>query len=181
MRDIHGAIALVTGASRGIGKGIAVALARAGAHVAVNYVQREAEAHAVVAEIKNLGRKAVAIRADVSRKADVERLVRETASALGPISILVNNAGVLGVVPPAPVTEEEWDTVIDANLKSAFLVTQAVVPQMQAAGWGCIINLSSVAAQIGGAASPHYAASKAGLLGLTHSFANLLVKSKITV
>jgi len=181
MRDLTDAVALVTGGSRGIGKGIALALARAGAHVAVNYVRSDADAAAVVAEIAGLGRKAVAIKADVSRQADVERMVRETNAALGPIAILINNAGILGSLPPAEIDEAEWDQVLDANLKSAFLVTKAVLPQMRSASWGSIINLSSVAAQIGGVTSPHYAASKAGLIGLTHAYASQLAKTGIRV
>ena len=181
MRDLKNAAALVTGGGRGIGRGIALALARAGANVAVNYVSRDADAKAVVAEITGMGRKAVALKADVSRKSDVERLVRETVDALGSMEILINNAGILGALPPAEISEAEWDQVIDGNLKSAFLVTQAVLPEMRKAAWGCIVNLSSVAAQIGGVTSAHYAASKAGLIGLTHAYASQLAKTQIRV
>ena len=179
-RDIAGTVALVTGASRGIGKGIALALARAGVHVAVNYASRRAEAEAVAAEIVRLGTRAVALKADVSRKAEVERLVREATAALGPIAILVNNAGILGTLSGSPISEAEWDLVLTVNLKSAFLVTEAVLPQMRAARWGRIINLSSIAAQFGGPIGQHYAASKAGLLGLTHSYSSLLAAEGIT-
>ena len=179
-RDIAGTVALVTGASRGIGKGIALALARAGVHVAVNYASRRAEAEAVAAEIVRLGTRAVALKADVSRKAEVERLVREATAALGPIAILVNNAGILGTLSGSPISEAEWDLVLTVNLKSAFLVTEAVLPQMRAARWGRIINLSSIAAQFGGPTGQHYAASKAGLLGLTHSYSSLLAAEGIT-
>jgi 3-oxoacyl-[acyl-carrier protein] reductase len=181
MQDLKDAVALVTGASRGLGKGIAIALARAGANVAVNYVSREVDARAVVAEIETLGRRAIPIQADVSLKEDVDRLVAETIAAFGPINILVNNAGILGVVPGNEVTEAEWNKVIAVNLTSAFLVTEAVLPSMREAAFGRIINLSSVAAQIGGATSVHYGASKAGLLGLTHSYASKLARSNITV
>lgn len=181
MQDLTNAVALVTGASRGIGKGIALALARAGAKVVVNYASRESDAHAVVKEIQGLGRHAVAVQADVSRKAEVDRLVHTSVGAFGAIAILVNNAGILGVLPGNTVTEAEWDNVLTVNLKSAFLVTEAVLPHMREVGWGRIINLSSVAAQIGGATNLHYAASKAGLLGLTHAYASQLAKSGITV
>ncbi len=181
MQDLTNAVALVTGASRGLGKGIALALARAGAKVVVNYASRESDAHAVVAEIEGMGRRAIAVQADVSRKDEVDRLVRTSVGAFGPIAILVNNAGILGVLPGIAVSEAEWDHVLTVNLKSAFLVTEAVLPHMREVGWGRIINLSSVAAQIGGATGLHYATSKAGLIGLTHSYANQLAKSGITV
>ena len=181
MQDLTNAVALVTGASRGIGKGIALALGRAGAKVVVNYARRESDAHAVVKAIEAMGRHAIAVQADVSRKDEVDRLVRIAVGAFGPIAILVNNAGILGSLPGHGVSEAEWDQVLTTNLKSAFLVTEAVLPHMREVGWGRIINLSSVAAQIGGATNLHYAASKAGLLGLTHSYASQLAKSGITV
>ncbi len=174
-------IALVTGGDRGIGRAIAVALARANADVAVNYRTRQSEATETVAEIERLGRRAVAVQADVSIAADVARLVATVEAELGPVAILVNNAGVARPQPVAEITEADWDEIIAVNLKSVFLVTQAVLPKMRAARWGRIINLSSVAAQLGGVVGPHYAASKAGILGLTHSYAHLLAKEGITV
>jgi 3-oxoacyl-[acyl-carrier protein] reductase len=181
MTEIRGAVALVTGASRGIGKGIALAFGRAGMRVAVNYHSRADDAEAVVAAIKEAGGDAVALRADVSQSGDVERLVRDVESAFGPINVLVNNAGILGVLGYDQVGEAEWERVIRVNLTSAFLVTKAALPGMLKAGWGRIINLSSVAAQTGGATAPHYAASKAGLVGMTHSYAARLAKTGITV
>ncbi|MBV8850360.1 MAG: SDR family oxidoreductase [Methylobacteriaceae bacterium] len=180
MTDIRGAVALVTGASRGIGKGIALAFGRAGIRVAVNYHSRADDAAAVVDAIKSAGGDAIALRADVSQSADIERLVREAEKAFGPPTILVNNAGILGVLSNDEVDEAEWEHVIRVNLTSAFLVTKAVLPGMRKAGWGRIINLSSVAAQTGGATALHYAASKAGLVGLTHSYAARLAKTGIT-
>jgi 3-oxoacyl-[acyl-carrier protein] reductase len=179
--DITGKIALVTGGSRGIGRAIAVALAGTGADVAVNYRIREKEARETCGEIEKLGRRAVAVQADVSVAADVARLVGTVEAKLGPVAILVNNAGVTRPQPIAEITEQDWDAIIAVNLKSVFLVTQAVLPRMRATGWGRIINLSSVAAQLGGVVGPHYAASKAGILGLTHSYAHLLAKEGITV
>jgi 3-oxoacyl-[acyl-carrier protein] reductase len=181
MMEIRGAVALVTGASRGIGKGIALALGRAGMRVAVNYHSRVDDAAAVVDAIKSAGGDAIALRADVSQSGDVERLVHETESAFGAINVLVNNAGILGVLGYDQVDEPEWERVVRANLTSAFLVTKAVLPGMLKAEWGRIINLSSVAAQTGGATAPHYAASKAGLVGMTHSYAARLAKTGITV
>lgn len=179
--DVTGKVALVTGASRGIGKSIAIALARCGADVAVNYGTRETEARETCAEIKELGRRTIAIAADVSVAADVARLVETVESELGPVAILVNNAGVTRPQPIDEITEQDWDEILAVNLKSAFLVTQAVLPKMLSAGWGRIINLSSVAAQLGGVVGPHCAASKAGVIGLTHSYAHLLANRGVTV
>ncbi len=180
MDDITGKVALVTGASRGIGRAIAVALARAGADVAVNYRCREEQAEAAVREIRMLGRRAVAVRADVSDCAEADRLVSATEAELGGIGILVNNAGVTRPQPLEEITERDWDDLVAINLKSCFLVTQAALPGMRERRWGRIINLSSVAAQTGGVVGPHYAASKAGMIGLTHSYAALLAKEGIT-
>jgi 3-oxoacyl-[acyl-carrier protein] reductase len=180
MTETRGAVALVTGASRGIGKGIALAFGRAGMRVAVNYQSRADDAEAVVAAIKSAGGDAIALRADVAQSGDVERLVGDVERAFGRINVLVNNAGVLGVLHYEQVDEAEWERVMRTNLTSAFLVTKAVLPGMLKAGWGRIINLSSVAAQTGGATAPHYAASKAGLVGMTHSYAARLAKSGIT-
>jgi 3-oxoacyl-[acyl-carrier protein] reductase len=174
-------VALVTGASRGIGRAIAVALARAGADVGVNCRCREAEAKATCGEIERSGRRAVAVAADVSVAADVNRLVATVQATLGPVTILVNNAGVTRPQTLEEISEQDWDEVLAINAKSMFLVTQAVLPAMRAARWGRIINLSSVAAQLGGVVGPHYAASKAAAIGLTHSYAHLLAKEGITV
>lgn len=178
---LHNRIALVTGASRGIGKAIALALAAEGADVAVNYHNQHAAGEDVCAQIHKLGHRAIAVRADVSLAAEVNALVATIERDLGPIEILVNNAGVTQIKPFADLNEADFDEIIRVNLKSAFLVTQRVLPNMRARRWGRIINLSSVAAQTGGVIGPHYAASKAGLIGLTHSYASLLAKEGITV
>lgn len=179
--ELTGKVALVTGASRGIGKAIAIALARAGADVAVNYRSRADEAHDTCLAIEQLGRRSIAVPADVSDSIEVNRLVSNVETELGPVAILVNNAGITRPQPVSEITEQDWDTLIAVNLKSVFLMTQAVLPRLRAARWGRIINLSSVAAQTGGVVGPHYAASKAGILGLTHAYANLLAKEGITV
>jgi 3-oxoacyl-[acyl-carrier protein] reductase len=181
MNPLGGKTALVTGSSRGIGRAIAVALAQEGAAVVVNYLRREAEAHAVEEEISGLHRRCISVQADVSLAGDVERLVRTAEERIGPIDILINNAGIARVQPVEEITERDWDELIDANLKSCFLVTQAVLPGMRARQWGRIVNLSSVAAQVGGVVGPHYAASKAGMLGLTHFYAQRFAKEGITV
>jgi len=180
MDDIAGKVALVTGASRGIGRAIALALARAGADLAINYRSREAEAAAVATQIRGLGRRCIPVRADVSKSAEVARLIETVQAQLGAIEILVNNAGIARPQPLEEITESDWDELLAVNLTSCFLLTQAVLPGMRARRWGRIINLSSVAAQVGGVVGPHYAASKAGLLGLTHSYAALLAKEGIT-
>jgi 3-oxoacyl-[acyl-carrier protein] reductase len=179
--DLHGRIALVTGGSRGIGRAIALALAEAGADVVVSYRARGADADAVVRGISARGRRGAAVQADVSSAAEVGALVRTARERLGPADILVNNAGIARPQPIEEITERDWDEIIDVNLKSCFLVTQAVLPDMRARRWGRIINLSSVAAQVGGVIGPHYAASKAGILGLTRGYASRLAKEGITV
>ena len=181
MPDLSGRTALVTGASRGIGRAIALALAAEGADVAVNFRAAGEMANDVVRDIRSAGRRAVPLQADVSQAADVERLVHETRDALGPIDILVNNAGIIRTQPFEPITERDWDDLMSANLKSCFLVTQATLPDMRARGWGRVINLSSVAAQMGGVVGPHYAASKAGILGMTRFYARRLAGEGITV
>jgi 3-oxoacyl-[acyl-carrier protein] reductase len=181
MDEITGKIALITGSSRGIGRAIALAFARAGINVIVNYRSRLEEAREVEAAILKLGRKCTCIQADVSRSADITRLVADGEGQLGAIDILVNNAGIIRPQPIEQITEQDWDDMMVTNLKSCFLATQAVVTGMRARRWGRIINLSSVAAQLGGVVGPHYAASKAGLHGLTHAYALRLAKEGITV
>ena len=180
MEDLTGKVALVTGASRGIGRGIALALARAGCDVAVNYRDRGPEAESAAREIQEGGRRALVVRADVSRRAEVEEMTGAVERQLGAVAILVNNAGIARVQPVAEIREEDWNELIAVNLTSCFLVTQAVLPGMRAKRWGRIVNVSSVAAQVGGIVGPHYAASKAGMLGLTRSYARLLAKEGIT-
>jgi len=148
--------------------------------VAVNYRAGQAAAEQVVAAIGRSGGRAVAFQADVSEPAAVERLVASTERELGAVEILVNNAGIAEAKPVAELTLEDFEQVLRVNLTSAFLLTQRVLPAMRKSGWGRIINISSVAAQTGGVIGPHYATSKAGLIGLTHSYASLLAKEGIT-
>ena len=179
--DLNGHTALVTGASRGIGAAIAIALAEAGAAVAVNYRERADEADAVVAKIREIGGRATGIAADVSQAAAVAKMVDLASSALGAIDILVNNAGLAIVRSIDELTENDFDRTIAVNLKSAFLCTQAVLPAMRAKKWGRIVNISSGAARGAGAIGVHYNASKAGMEGLTRGYAARLVKEGITV
>jgi len=179
--DLNGRTALVTGASRGIGAAIAIALAEAGAAVAVNYRERADEAEAVVAKIRESGGRATGIAADVSQAAAVAKMVDLAGSALGAIDILVNNAGLAIVRGIDDLTESDFDQTIAVNLKSAFLCTQAVLPAMRVKKWGRIVNISSGAARGAGAIGVHYNASKAGMEGLTRGYAARLVKEGITV
>ena len=178
METLKGKIALVTGGSRGIGAAVALALAGAGADVAVNFRTRSEDAEKVCVAIRKLGRHALAVQADVSQSDQVKKMVAQIEGELGAVNIVVNNAGIARQLKLEDIAEADWEEHISVNLKSAFLVTQAVLPQMRAQRWGRIINISSTAAQTGGLVGPHYAASKAGMLGLTHSYAALLAQGR---
>lgn len=179
--NLAGKIALVTGASRGIGAAISVALAEAGADVAVNYRERENRAASVADTIRENGRRALIAAADVSNGAEVKRMVDAITAELGAIDILVNNAGIGRKATPDDLTEAEWDATIDTNLKSAFLCTQATIGGMRTRGWGRIVNISSGAARSAGGIGVHYNASKAGMEGLTRGYAARLAGDGITV
>lgn len=179
--DWHGKVALVTGAGRGIGKAIALALAAEGMDVAVNYRSRDAEAKEVAERIRARGRVGIAMQADVSQQAEVTRLVQQVERELGPIAVLVNNAGSAKLQPWTQITEQDWDAVVDNNLKSAFLVTQAVLPGMVARQWGRVIMISSGAARTGGVVGVHYTSAKAGMHGMTRAYAKAVVKDGVTV
>lgn len=180
MVDLHGRIALVTGASRGIGRAIAIALARCGADVAVNYRKQKGEAQVTLQQITSQGRRAMEVQADVSRSPEVAHMIAGIEKGLGPVDILVNNAGIALHQNIEETREADWDEVLAVNLKSVFLVTQAVLPGMRQRRWGRIINISSGAAQTGGVVGLHYTASKAGIEGLTRAYALRLVKEGIT-
>ena len=180
MDDVKEKIALITGASRGIGRGIALSFAKAGIHVVVNYHQNQNAAEETAKRVKTLGSRSFVIQADVSKSSAVNNMIEQIEKNLGPVDILVNNAGVVHKDLLENMSENDWHFVVDTNLKSAFLVSQACLPQMRAKKWGRIINVSSVAATTGGVTGPIYVASKAGMLGLTRSYAALLVKEGIT-
>jgi 3-oxoacyl-[acyl-carrier protein] reductase len=179
--DLRGRTALVTGAARGIGRAIALALGDAGADVAVNFRERAGEAEDVAGAVRALGRKGIAVRADVSQSAEVDALVARATAELGPIDVLVNNAGVAIQRGLDDLSEADFDRTIAINLKSAFLLTQAVLPAMRARRWGRVVNISSGAARGAGVIGVHYNASKAGMEGLTRGYAARLVKEGITV
>jgi 3-oxoacyl-[acyl-carrier protein] reductase len=173
--------ALITGASRGIGKAIALAFAEEGINVAVNYRNKKKDADEVCRLIQTKGVKALPVQADVSEAKQVSAMIEKIERELGEINILVNNAGVSIRRKIEEVTEDDFDQMIKTNLKSTFLVTQAVLPKMRTTGWGRIIIISSVAAQTGGVVGLHYAASKAGQLGMMHFLARNLAAEGITV
>jgi 3-oxoacyl-[acyl-carrier protein] reductase len=181
MSELNNRVALVTGGSRGIGKAIALTLAKAGAAIAVNYRERGDDAAAVVEAIHKTGRRAAAIKADVSLGAAVRSMVYEVEERLGPIDILVNNAGMAAFRDLDNITENDFDRTIAVNLKSAFLCTQAVLPGMRARRWGRIVNISSIAARGAGGVSVVYNASKAGMEGLTRGYAARLASDGVTV
>ncbi len=173
MIDLHGRVALVTGASRGIGRAIALALAERGATVAVNFHNRAEEAQSAVAQIRSAGGQAIAARADVSISAQVSEMATRVTGELGPVDVLVNNAG----IAIDGVREEDFDLGIAVNLKSAFLCSEAVLPGMR----GRIVNISSAAARGPGLLGVVYNASNAGLEGLTRGYAARVAKDGVTV
>lgn len=178
---VQGQVALVTGASRGIGREVALELARQGASVVVNYAGNEAMARAVVEEIEAMGRKAMMIRCNVANADEVSAMVKATIEEFGRIDILVNNAGVTRDNLIMRMKEEEWDTVIDTNLKGVFLCTKAVTRPMMKQRKGKIINIASVVGVVGNAGQANYVAAKAGVIGLTKTTAKELAPRSINV
>jgi 3-oxoacyl-[acyl-carrier protein] reductase len=174
--ELNGKVALVTGASSGIGRATAEALAANGARVAINFHRNQAGAESAHATIVSAGSRAIVVQADVTRAEDVESLVAQTVAELGPIDILVNNAGSLVErLKILELTEERWDEVIDLNLKSAFLCCKAVAGSMIERKAGAIINVSSIAGRTGGAlGSIHYSTAKGGLITFTKGLAKEL-------
>ena len=167
MSNLSGKAALVTGASRGIGKAIALELARQGADVAVNYAGSADRAAEVVKEIESLGGKAIAIQGDVADSKRVTEMVQETIQTFGRLDILVNNAGITRDTLLMRMKEEDWDAVINTNLKGVFLSTKAVTRQMMKQRSGRIINIASVVGLAGNAGQANYVAAKAGVIGIT--------------
>jgi len=178
---LEGKVALVTGGSRSIGRAIGLALAREGATLAVNYVSHAEAAQSVVREVEVLGGRALAVRADTSQRSQVQAMVEEVETRLGPIDILVNNAGVQKRVYFLDLAEEDWDWMLDVNLKGCFLVGQAVAARMKARGRGKIINISSEAAGFPAQRMTAYCVSKAGVTMLTKCMALELAPHGIRV
>ena len=178
---LRGRIALVTGAQQGIGCGIALAFAREGADVAVNYLDDRAAAEKVMQEVRAAGGRAVLVQADVARPADAQRMVAQVQSELGGLDVLVNNAGVYPRVPFLEMRETDWDHVVDVNLKGGFFCAQAAARAMVAAGRrGSIINMASQAVR-GAVRGVHYSASKGGVVAMTRATALELAPHGIRV
>jgi 3-oxoacyl-[acyl-carrier protein] reductase len=180
MKMLEGKVALVTGSSRGIGRAIAIELARQGCQVVVNYHSNPAAAQEVVAVIESAGGAARALGGDVSIAAEADQLVRATLEAFGTLDILVNNAGIARDKLLLRMTEEDWDAVLDTNLKGAFHCVKAAQPTFLRKRSGRIINISSVVGLSGNAGQANYAAAKAGLIGLTKTLAKELGSRNIT-
>ncbi|ULG75106.1 3-oxoacyl-[acyl-carrier-protein] reductase [Macrococcus brunensis] len=175
------ATALVTGASRGIGRAIALQLAEDGYDIVVNYAGSKDKAEAVVKEIEQLGRKAVAIQANVANKEEVQDMIKTTIESFGSIDVVVNNAGITRDNLMMRMKEQEWQDVIDTNLTGVFNVVQSVTRQLLKQRAGTIINVSSIVGSIGNAGQANYVAAKAGVEGLTKTFARELASRNITV
>lgn len=179
--SLKGKTALVTGGSRGIGKAIALELAAQGANLVVNYTRNADMAEAVVKEAEALGVKALAIQADVAKADDAERMVDQAVATFGQIDLLINNAGITRDTLLIRMKEEDWDDVLQINLKGAFLMTKLVGKAMLKKKTGRIVNITSVVGVMGNAGQANYAASKAGLIGLTKSAAKEFASRGITV
>ncbi|HET6863529.1 MAG TPA: 3-oxoacyl-ACP reductase family protein [Pyrinomonadaceae bacterium] len=180
---LEGKVAIVTGGASGIGHATAVALAECGAAVAINYHRNETGAELLREQINANGGRAIVIQADVTKASEIEDLVRRTTAEIGPVDVLVNNAGsLIERLKILDITEQRWDQVIDLNLKSAFLCSKAVIPSMVERKAGAIINLSSIAGRNGGAlGSMHYATAKGGLITFTKGLAKELAPYNIRV
>lgn len=179
--DLKDKIAVVTGSSRGIGRAIALKLASLGAKVVVNYRATEAAANEVVEQIKAQGGEAIAIQADVSKSDQAQRLIKATLDAYGRLDILVNNAGTTRDNLLARMSEEDWDLVLDTNLKGAFNCTKAAIRPMMRQRYGRIVNITSVSGLAGNPGQANYCAAKAGLIGFTKALAKEVGSRNITV
>ncbi|MCG1020617.1 3-oxoacyl-[acyl-carrier-protein] reductase [Sutcliffiella horikoshii] len=178
---LKGKTAVVTGASRGIGRAVALELAEKGANVVVNYSGSEAKAHEVVEAIKEMGGEAIAVRANVGNMEDVQAMMKKALAQFETIDILVNNAGITRDNLLMRMKEDEWDDVININLKGVFNATKAVTRQMMKQRSGRIINVASIVGVMGNAGQANYVAAKAGVIGLTKSTARELASRHITV
>jgi len=174
-------VALVTGSSRGIGKAIAIAFAKEGAKVMVNYTSNEKAANEVLETIQKTGGQAKVFKADVAKKAEAQALVQATVDAFGGLDILVNNAGFTRPAMMVKMTEEQWDAVVDIHLKGAWLCAQAAAPHMIAKNYGKIINVTSVAGMVGTVGQINYSAAKGGVISMSKSMARELARNNICV
>ncbi len=172
--------AIVTGSSRGIGKAIAIALAKEGINIALTYNTNKEKALSVVREIENKGNRAICIQLDQRSRQNIRRVIEEVHKNLGTVNILVNNAAIAQEKPFKTITDEDWDDMIAVNLRGPFILCQEVIPDMIEQDWGRIINICSIGGQWGGINQVHYAAAKAGLINLTKSLARIYSKHGIT-
>ena len=172
-------IALVTGSSRGVGRAVALGLAKQGANVVVNYTSNENAANEVVETIQSMGRKAITVKADVAQKAEVENLVNSAIDTFGRLDILVNNAGFTRPAMMIKMTEDQWDQVVDIHLKGAFLCSQAAGLHMKEQKSGKIINVTSVAGIVGTVGQINYSAAKGGIISMTKSIARELARYNV--
>ncbi|SHJ95702.1 3-oxoacyl-[acyl-carrier-protein] reductase [Paramaledivibacter caminithermalis] len=179
--NLSGKTAIITGGSRGIGKAIAIKLAEKGANIVVNYTSNSNKAEEVVEEIKKMGREALAIKADVSNSEDVKNLVKEVEKNFSSIDILINNAGITRDTLLIRMKDDDWDKVMDVNLKGTFLCTKLVGKKMMKQRSGKIVNITSVVGIIGNAGQTNYSASKAGVIGFTKSSAKELASRGVNV
>jgi|SRR5579863_2301516 len=177
---LSGKVAVVTGSSQGIGLATAERLAKAGADIVINYRSKPDAGARAKTRIESLGRRCIAIQADVSKEEDVTRLFAEANQELGPVTILINNAGTTRDKLILQMSLQDFEHIIDANLRSAFLCTKAVLRSMMKARWGRIVNISSVAGLLGSAGQANYAASKAAIMALTMSTAREMASRNIT-
>jgi 3-oxoacyl-[acyl-carrier protein] reductase len=180
LRRFEGKVALITGASRGIGRAIALRLAAEGASIVVNYNAQLDAANQVAEAAQAVGSEAAVVQADVATPADVDRLVQATLDRFKRIDVLINNAGITRDTLIMRMSEDDWDSVLDTNLKSAFLVTKAVLRPMLRQRAGRIVNITSISGVMGNAGQANYAASKAGMIGLTRSTAREVASRSIT-
>ncbi|EDK34114.1 SDR family NAD(P)-dependent oxidoreductase [Clostridium kluyveri] len=172
-------VAIVTGASRGIGKAIAIEMAKEGARIIVNYNNSKKKALEVVKEIEDIKGTSIAVKADVSKRNEVKKMIDIAVENFGEIHILVNNAGILQQKPFESITDDEWDKMFQVNMKGAFICTQECIPYMLKNNFGRIINISSIGGQWGGNLAVHYSATKAGIISLARSLARIYSKDGI--
>jgi 3-oxoacyl-[acyl-carrier protein] reductase len=179
--DLTGRVALVTGASRGIGRAVAIKLAECGAKIVINYNQSTAEAEKVAEQIRSQGGQCLTVQGDVALAADVEQVFQAAQQSFGTVDVLVNNAGINRDTLILRMSEKDWDEVMNTNLRAAFLCTKAALRPMMRQRWGRIINISSLAGLLGNAGQANYSAAKAGLIGLTKAVAREMGSRGITV
>ena len=176
---LEGKVALVTGSSRGVGKAVALGFAASGADVVINYTSNQNAADSVVSEIQSMGRSAVAVKADVAVKTDVERLVNTAAETYGKLDVLVNNAGFTRPAMMIKMSEDQWDQVVDIHLKGAFMCSQAAGRLMKEQNSGKIINVTSVAGIVGTVGQINYSAAKGGIISMTKSIAREMARYNV--